>query len=162
MNLNRINQIKELLEAGQNETQIAHIIGLSKQGTNYLVRKYLPQLSKQYRKQVKIQTQRLTDLQRAQHARFQRKRANAKQIGIEFALKQDEVAYPTHCPILGLELDYFAETRQENCASFDRLDSSKGYIKDNVVIVSWRANRIKNDGTAEEHRRIADFMDYGY
>jgi hypothetical protein len=25
-------------------------------------------------------------------------------------------------------------------------------------VMSWRANRIKNDGTSQEHQQIADFM----
>ncbi len=73
---------------------------------------------------------------------------------------------PTHCPILGLELNYnyidspkTGEGRIENSASIDRLDNSKGYVKGNVVVCSWRANRIKNNGNAEEHRKIADYLD---
>ena len=69
-----------------------------------------------------------------------------------------DIDFPTHCPILGTELDYFAERTQENSVSFDRVDSSKGYIKGNVIVCSWRANRIKNDGTAEEHKKIYEFL----
>lgn len=77
----------------------------------------------------------------------------------EWNLNFGDLTFPTHCPILGIELDYFAEEKyQENSPSFDRVDSSKGYVTGNVVIVSWRANRIKNDGTAEEHQKIANFM----
>ena len=61
--------------------------------------------------------------------------------------------------LLGIELDYFAEVRKEASASFDRVDNTKGYIPGNVLVISWRANRIKNDGTAQEHRQIADFID---
>lgn len=76
----------------------------------------------------------------------------------EFSIDFGDLSFPTHCPILNIELDYFNEIRSENSPSFDRIDPSKGYIKGNVAIVSWRANRIKNNGTAEEHRKIADFM----
>jgi hypothetical protein len=65
------------------------------------------------------------------------------------------------CPVFGLELDWFAEARKENSPSFDRVDPKLGYIKGNVQIISARANRIKNDGTAEEHRLIAAYMDKG-
>lgn len=91
-------------------------------------------------------------------AKFRAKRANATRSGIEFTIDFCDLDFPTHCPILGIELNYFAEERAENSVSFDRLDPTKGYIKGNVVIVSWRANRIKNNGTAEEHQKIADFM----
>lgn len=66
---------------------------------------------------------------------------------------------PDVCPILGLELDYtFGKgTRNECSPSIDRIDSNKGYEIGNCIVVSWRANRIKNDGTPEEHRKIAEF-----
>jgi hypothetical protein len=33
-----------------------------------------------------------------------------------------------------------------------------GYIKGNVAVISNRANRIKNDGNADEHERIANYI----
>lgn len=40
-------------------------------------------------------------------------------------------------------------------SSLDRVDPAKGYVKGNVWIVGYRANLVKNDGTAEEHELIA-------
>lgn len=40
--------------------------------------------------------------------------------------------------------------------SLDRIDSSRGYVKGNIWVISLRANRIKNDSTVEELRLIAD------
>lgn len=104
---------------------------------------------KEYRKSLIYQTMR---------DKFTRKKANATRNGIEFTVEFGELNFPTHCPILGLELDYFADGRSEHSVSFDRVDPNKGYISGNVVIVSWRANRIKNDGSAEEHQKIANFL----
>lgn len=92
-------------------------------------------------------------------AKYNIKRANAKLAGYSWAVPFEELEWPDYCPILGIELDYFAETRQENSPSFDQISPSKGYVSGNVQIISWRANRIKNDGTAEEHRKIADYLD---
>ena len=94
--------------------------------------------------------------------RLRNKRRSAMRDGHSFELEWADLHWPTHCPILGLELDYYGEAgqRSDNSVSFDRLDPSVGYVKGNVYIVSWRANRIKNDGTPEEHRRIADWMEY--
>lgn len=100
-----------------------------------------------------------SDLYRAKREKFRNKKHGRDSRGLEWTIEFGDILWPTHCPILGLELDYFAETRQENSPSFDRVDSSKGYVKGNVQIMSWRANRIKNDGTAEEHRKIADYLD---
>ena len=43
-------------------------------------------------------------------------------------------------------------------ASIDRIDSTKGYEKGNVWVISGRANRIKNDATPEELMRIATLV----
>lgn len=101
----------------------------------------------------------LDNLSRAQSFRFQRKRQNNRHLKKwEWDLEMRDIVWPTLCPILGIPLDYFAPVRAENSPSFDRIDCSKGYIKGNVEIVSWRANRIKNDGTKEEHQKIVEWM----
>lgn len=105
--------------------------------------------NKEYRKSLIYQTMR---------EKFNRKKTNAQKIGLEFSINFGELTFPTHCPILGLELDYFSDGRVENSVSFDRIDPNKGYVPGNVVIVSWRANRIKNNGSADEHQKIADFL----
>lgn len=92
----------------------------------------------------------------AMREKFRNKKAHSYKY--EFTVDFGDIVFPTHCPILGIELDYFADGREEHSPSFDRVDPSKGYVNGNVVVVSWRANRIKNDGSAEEHEKIAKFM----
>jgi transposase len=99
---------------------------------------------------------RKTEIYKVMREKFRIKKSNNYKH--DFTIQFGELSFPTHCPVLGIELDYFAEMRQENSVSFDRIDSSKGYISGNVIVMSWRANRIKNDGTGEEHQKIADFL----
>jgi len=98
-----------------------------------------------------------TDLYKMQRRKYSLKKHNSK--GWEWDILFSEIKWVSHCPILGIELDYFLEYRAENSPSFDRIDPSKGYVTGNVQIVSWRANRIKNDGSPEEHRKIAEYLD---
>lgn len=66
----------------------------------------------------------------------------------------------SHCPYLGTKLRWNNPSDDESChtspnsPSIDRIDSTKGYVEGNVVIVSHRANAIKNDATEEELFRI--------
>lgn len=77
----------------------------------------------------------------------------------EFTVAFEDIEWNLVCPVLGIPLDYMTqEGRQENSPSFDRIDNTKGYVKGNVVVISWKANRIKNDGSAEDHRRISNYM----
>tara|TARA_Y100001980_G_C14545296_1_gene324793 strand:+ start:167 stop:871 length:705 start_codon:yes stop_codon:yes gene_type:complete len=41
--------------------------------------------------------------------------------------------------------------------SFDRINNNKSYTKDNVVVVSVKANTVKNTATSKELYKIADF-----
>ena len=42
--------------------------------------------------------------------------------------------------------------------SIDRIDNSKGYVKENICVISMRANMIKSVGNSEEHQKIADYL----
>ena len=165
----QLPKIKELGLQGWRMPQIAEYYGVSRQRIKQVLSSYIPEWHSHYGGHVtKEKTKKAyfdkwghkesTDLYKEQRHKFTRKKANAIRVGYTWSVVFGDLEWPTHCPILGLELDYFAETRLENSPSFDRIDSSKVYERGNVIIVSWRANRIKNDGTEEEHRKIADFI----
>ena len=41
--------------------------------------------------------------------------------------------------------------------SIDRIDNNKGYHKNNIVVVSFKANTMKNSATLKELYQVADF-----
>jgi hypothetical protein len=86
-------------------------------------------------------------------------RRRAEHIGIKFALKREDIVLPEKCPILGVTLKWGREYGMPDSYSLDRIEPSLGYVKDNIQIISFRANYLKNDGSAQEHRAIADYMD---
>lgn len=52
------------------------------------------------------------------------------------------------CPLL--DIPYKIAEQHPHNKSVDRIDSNRGYTKDNVWIVSRRSNTIKNDASIEE------------
>jgi hypothetical protein len=81
----------------------------------------------------------------------------AERDGLEFSIDVSSLVLPTHCPVLGLELFITGEGRTDHSPTLDRIDNKRGYIPGNVVVVSWRANRLKNDATLDEIRKLAAF-----
>lgn len=77
-------------------------------------------------------------------------RRNAKRRGEECSLELKDIVIPEYCPVLGIKLEPGSHNHQDCSPSVDRIDSTKGYTKDNVWIISARANRIKNNATIEE------------
>lgn len=87
---------------------------------------------------------------------------SAKQRNIPFDLTPtdiDEIGIPLSCPVLGIPLFFHRNKVQDDSISFDRIDSSKGYSVDNVIVVSYRANRLKSDASLDELRKITQFYE---
>ena len=90
----------------------------------------------------------------------------AKLAGVPFDLEPQDIKNKlnltnTKCPVLGvsMEISKLGAKNNDLTPSIDRIDPKKGYVKDNIIVVSMRANRIKNDATVDEIRKVADFYE---
>lgn len=54
------------------------------------------------------------------------------------------------CPLLGLPLIYATGKIHDRSPTLDRKIGERGYTKDNIAVISHRANRLKSDSTVEE------------
>lgn len=65
------------------------------------------------------------------------------------------------CPICNCKIDYTPNKGRHNrySPSLDSVEPDKGYINNNIVILCSHCNLVKNDGSADLHRKIADFID---
>lgn len=84
-------------------------------------------------------------------------RSRAKKSGIKFNLRRGDLIVPTHCPALGTPLVIGDGVMTRNSPTIDRIDNRKGYVRGNVIVVSYLANAIKTDATPEQIRKVADF-----
>ena len=97
-------------------------------------------------------------------------RQRCRRQGIPFDLTVADVAAPSHCPVLGIPLvpdgvgvkvgngKRLVGGRKENSASIDRIRPELGYVRGNVRVISWRANRLRNDATLWEMERVVEYM----
>lgn len=88
--------------------------------------------------------------------RFNMKKAECKRKGIPFNLDHSDFEIPEYCPLLHIRLiEAVPQTGgkgggRDNSPSMDRIDPSKGYVKGNVQMLSYKANMIKSNATTEE------------
>jgi hypothetical protein len=83
---------------------------------------------------------------------------SARERGLEFNLELTDMVVPKICPVLGTKLEVNQDKARHNSPSVDRIDSSKGYIKGNIRIISWRANNVKGNSTIEELEAVLEYM----
>lgn len=86
---------------------------------------------------------------------------NAAKKHIEFRLTVEDLTWPTHCPVLGIKLNYGKASNgrgSDDSPSLDRHIPSLGYVPGNVFVMSWRANRLKCDGTVEEFHALIEYL----
>lgn len=89
---------------------------------------------------------------------YDRAKNRAKNQNIPFNIKLEDIIIPKHCPMLGIELAGAVGIASDNSPSLDRIDPKKGYVQGNIVVISCRANRIKNDGSIEEMEKILTWL----
>lgn len=78
-------------------------------------------------------------------------RQRAANTGLAFDLEPSDVVIPEKCPWLGIAIEVgVGKGRRDNSPSLDRIDNSRGYVKGNVEVVSWRANNLKSTATFDE------------
>lgn len=88
-------------------------------------------------------------------------KCRSKKENMEFDLTKEYIdsLLGEKCPVLGLT--YEIKHNSPNSASVDRINNDKGYTKDNVAIISRRANNLKKDATLKELELIVKYLETG-
>lgn len=86
-------------------------------------------------------------------------KARAARKGVEFTIEQSDIVVPDLCPVFKLPFVYSDGASNDMSPSLDRKKNSLGYIPGNVVVISHKANRIKNNATLEEIQRMIRYLE---
>ncbi len=94
-------------------------------------------------------------------------RQRAKEKNLPFDIDLDYVRsmvgenaeFASHCPVLKMPLEWSRHRGNggkvlPNSPSIDRIDPARGYIKENIWVISHRANQIKSDASHEELKLV--------
>jgi len=90
-----------------------------------------------------------------------KRRAQSKGLAFDLTFKDLQHLAVSHCPVLGTELMWeygHGLGIGAHSPSLDRINNSLGYTKNNVAIISHKANAMKNSCTVEEIQAILNYM----
>jgi len=65
------------------------------------------------------------------------------------------------CPIFGIKLEFNGAGFRDSSPSIDRIDSTKGYTRDNIQVISWKANRIKGASSLQDLEMMVAYLKQG-
>jgi hypothetical protein len=85
--------------------------------------------------------------------------SRAKLLDIPFSITEKDIVVPEVCPVLGIPLERQGSKNRDAAPSVDRILPHLGYVVGNISVISQRANRIKNNATIEEIRRLLQWME---
>jgi len=86
---------------------------------------------------------------------FNRIKSRASRKNIEFNLELSDIIIPEKCPVYN---HIFIYNDTDWTYSVDRIDNSKGYTKENIQIISNKANRLKNNASVEDIEILLNWM----
>lgn len=90
----------------------------------------------------------------------QRAKQRCRTSGREFDIQVSDIVIPDTCPILGtpLNMNSGRSGAYRNSPSLDRIDSTRGYTKDNIQVISQQANAMKHAASKEQLVKFAQWV----
>jgi hypothetical protein len=92
-------------------------------------------------------------------------RKRGKTYGFDGSITAEDIVIPEYCPVLGIKLFPSVGKGVKTLDNFysspsvDRIDTCKGYTKENIQIISFRANCLKRDSSLWEVRAMLSYME---
>lgn len=81
----------------------------------------------------------------------------AKIKNIPFDIHVNDIKIPKICPVLGIPLIAQKGKPSDNSPELDRIVNEKGYVKENVLVVSRKVNRLKSNANIKDLFDIVAF-----
>jgi hypothetical protein len=82
----------------------------------------------------------------------------AKKRGVAFEIDWKDIIIPEVCPVLGIKLERTGMNNRDSSPSLDCIIPNLGYVVGNIAVISYRANRIKNDASLEDIKRVLQWL----
>jgi hypothetical protein len=92
---------------------------------------------------------------------WSRAKKRSREKNVPFDIELSDINIPTYCPVLGniLEISNCGRGPGDNSPSLDRKDPKLGYVKGNIEVISFKANRIKSDAEILDLQKVLIYME---
>ena len=94
------------------------------------------------------------------HDMWKGAKQRARENNLPFEITEADIVVPELCPVLGIKMQIGIGTnsRSDNSPSLDKIIPNRGYVKDNIQVISYRANRFKSNASLEELKKVVEYM----
>ncbi len=92
-----------------------------------------------------------------QYKLWLRAKQRSKKRGLFFDITVDDITVPEFCPMLGIKLG--KTNNRDTSPSLDRIIPELGYTRDNIIVISNRANQIKSNANLSELRKVVAWLE---
>lgn len=82
----------------------------------------------------------------------------ARKKGVPFEIGMEDIEVPEYCPALGIKLEQTDGLPGDCSPSLDRIIPELGYVPGNIMVISRRANVIKQNADWVEIRMVSDWL----
>lgn len=86
-------------------------------------------------------------------------KGRATKNNLPFDITIEDIIVPAVCPVFGIPIVVSDKIKTDNSPSLDRIIPSLGYVKGNVQVISWKANRLKNNATLGELQQLVSYLE---
>lgn len=86
--------------------------------------------------------------------------SRAAKKGLPFDLEVADIEVPEKCPVFGVPMERATGSRGagDSSPTLDKIIPELGYVKGNVAVISWKANRLKSNGTLDDFRALTRWL----
>lgn len=90
-------------------------------------------------------------------------RSRARKRGYECTITAKDIVIPENCPCCGVKLEVRNGPAKQGAIptspSLVRINPKRGYAPDNIAVICWRCNTLKNDASIAELKTVLTWME---
>lgn len=93
---------------------------------------------------------------------WSRAKKRALEKNIPFSIDLNDIIIPTVCPVLNVPFVINDSGRGpgDYSPSLDRIIPELGYVKNNIKVISFKANRIKSDADVVDLKKVLEYVEH--